>query len=169
MQQYGKVSVYTYSIYLYIYMYVYCTYTYIIILNKTFYNKTYIYNRNYTYMYITGLCQQVIITMTKLGVHHIHHVPKCLSYHKSILVITRRVNYIKYVLVSARFEHFVCCIYIYTYIYTMYIYIYMHMYYFVVIIIEYSRQITVCYIYYIYNIHYILYTSYIYIYIKVRS
>ena len=167
MQQYGKVSVYTYSIYLYIYMYVYCTYTYIIILNKTFYNKTYIYNRNYTYMYITGLCQQVIITMTKLGVHHIHHVPKCLSYHKSILVITRRVNYIKYVLVSARFEHFVCCIYIYTYIYTMYIYIYiyMHMYYFVVIIIEYSRQITVCYIYYIYNIHYILYTSYIYIYI----
>ena len=45
----------------------------------------------------------------------------------------------------------------------------MHMYYFVVIIIEYSRQITVCYIYYIYNIYYILYTSYIYIYIKVRS
>ena len=30
--------------------------------------------------------------MKELSVHHIHHVPNCLSCHKAVLVMTRRVH-----------------------------------------------------------------------------
>ena len=61
----------------------------------------------------------------------VHHVPKCMSCHKAIVVITRRAHcfhdyiYIYYAhLASVRFEHSVCrgslmTTYIYIYIYIL--------------------------------------------------
>ena len=76
----------------------------------------------------------------------VHHVPKCMSCHKAIVVITGRAHcfhdciYIYYAhLASVRFEHSVCRgslmttyninIYIYIFIlFIIYIFIYIHIY-----------------------------------------
>ena len=53
--------------------------------------------------------------------HDVHHVPKCMSYHKTIVVITRRAHciYIIYIIL------YICIFNIYVYIYIIYIiYIY---------------------------------------------
>ena len=58
--------------YMYLYIYI-CIYVCIL----------YIYKR---------LCQQILYTMKKLSLHHLHHAPRCLSFHKAILVMTRSAN-----------------------------------------------------------------------------
>ena len=50
--------------------------------------------------------------MKKLSVHHVHHVPKYMSCHKALAVITSRGHCfhenLSVHLASVRFEHFVC-------------------------------------------------------------
>ena len=74
----------------------------------------------------------IYITLLALLVEHslvhwyqqcvtVHHVPKCMSCHKAIVVITGRVHYFT-----------ITCIYIYIYIYIyVYIYIYIYIYIFI--------------------------------------
>ena len=46
----------------------------------------------YTYTYIKSFPNRFLYDMKKLSVHHIHHVPKCLSCHKAILVMIGRTH-----------------------------------------------------------------------------
>ena len=47
----------------------------------------------YIYIYIYLFIKRFLYTMRMLSVHHVHHVPKCMSCHKATVVITGRAHW----------------------------------------------------------------------------
>ena len=73
----------------------------------------YIYIYIYTYIYVIILpADSYIQRKSSACITYVHHIPKCISCHKATVVRTRRghcfYEYIRVMLISVRFEHFVC-------------------------------------------------------------